>query len=98
MTRTTEEILAANKIRLRSTAVGDHHTTCPECSHLRKKKSQPCLSVTVKPDGVVWHCHHCNWSGGSKDGERPQRSVQPTRPKRPTYGDLQRRGWSAWRR
>ena len=33
--------------------VGTQRTTCPHCSHLRKKKRDPCLSVTFKPDGVV---------------------------------------------
>lgn len=97
MKRTTEEILAEFGIRLRSTASGDHHTTCPRCSHQRRKKSQPCLSVTVKADGILFHCWHCGWSGGS--GGRTMPKAQPAeRPNRPSYSDLQRRGWSAWRR
>ncbi len=95
--KTTEEVLTEHRIRLRSTALGDHHTTCPQCSHLRKKKSQPCLSVTIKPDGVVFHCHHCGWSGGGGGTDKPASKPREA-PKRPTYADLQRKGWAAWRR
>ena len=37
-------------------------TTCPKCSHDRKKKNVKCLSVNI--DKGLWKCHHCNWSGG----------------------------------
>lgn len=40
---------------------GETTTTCPQCSHTRKKKTDKCLSVNTV-DGV-WHCHHCGWSG-----------------------------------
>lgn len=36
-------------------------TTCPKCSHTRKKKSDPCLSVNVE-DGL-YRCHNCGWFG-----------------------------------
>lgn len=45
--------------------VGTQRTTCPHCSHLRKKKRDPCLSVTFKPDGMVPWCE--NLSGGWHD-------------------------------
>ena len=52
-------------INLKSYSVGDHKTTCPECSHTRRNKTDRCLSVTIESDdGVVWNCHHCGWSGG----------------------------------
>lgn len=99
MRRTTEEILAEHRIRLRSTQLGDHHTTCPQCSHRRRKKSQPCLSVTITAEAVLANCWHCGWKGGwSFDGKTtPQRAAGPARP-RQTYADLQRKGWRAWRR
>jgi twinkle protein len=51
-------------------------TTCPQCSHTRKKKSYPCLNVnTVKG---IWHCHHCGWSGGLGSGVI-NRSAPPSR-------------------
>lgn len=40
---------------------GEFYTTCPECSHTRKKKHIKCLSVNV--DKGVWHCGHCGWKG-----------------------------------
>ena len=45
---------------------GDRKTTCPQCSHLRKKKSDPCLSVNG--ESGKWHCHNCGWSG-IRDGK-----------------------------
>ena len=46
MTRESESLLGYG-IRLRSYAEGDHRTTCPECSHSRRKKSEPCLAVKI---------------------------------------------------
>lgn len=84
--------LAEHNIRIRSTSVGSHKTTCPACSSSRRKKSDPCLSVTVKADGsAVWNCHHCSFSGGAGGNEyrpvrerrvyrKPQRETSPQRP------------------
>jgi twinkle protein len=41
---------------------GEYKSTCPKCSHERKKKTQKCLSVNL--DKQIWHCAHCSWSGG----------------------------------
>lgn len=66
-------------IQLKSYSLGEHRTTCPKCSHRRKKINQKvaCLAVSIKPDCVMWFCHHCGESGGAKtDAEtnyRPQR-------------------------
>jgi twinkle protein len=51
---------------------GDRKVTCPKCSHTRNHKNDPCLSVTIQPDGesAVWMCHNCDWSGGTKPGRR----------------------------
>ena len=40
---------------------GEFQTTCPKCSHKRKKKRERCLSIN-EPKGL-FNCHHCNWSG-----------------------------------
>lgn len=40
---------------------GQVMTTCPRCSHERRKKNDKCLSVNI--DKGVWMCHHCHWSG-----------------------------------
>lgn len=67
--------LAENGIHLRDIAPGNHKTPCPACSHSRKKKTDPCLSVTIGSDGrAVWNCHHCGWAGAAGgDGYRPHR-------------------------
>ena len=45
---------------------GETRTTCPECSHTRKKKNDKCLSVNVAEG--IWHCHHCEWAGSLGNG------------------------------
>ena len=40
---------------------GGEKTTCPKCSHTRKNKKDPCLSVDI--DNGLYHCHHCGWNG-----------------------------------
>jgi len=53
--------LEALGIDLRKLKGNQINTTCPKCSHTRKKKTDPCLSVTI--DTGLYNCHHCNWSG-----------------------------------
>lgn len=36
-------------------------TTCPKCSHDRKKKNDPCLSVNFLEG--IYNCHNCGWGG-----------------------------------
>ena len=43
---------------------GQVKTKCPKCSHERKKKSDPCLSVNI--DEGIWNCHNCGWNGALK--------------------------------
>ena len=55
-------------------------TTCPQCSHTRKKSKARCLSVNTVEG--VWCCHHCDWRGTLKAGEEtksrpPKRIVKP---------------------
>ncbi len=40
---------------------GQVYTTCPKCSHDRKKKTDKCLGVNL--DKAIWHCNHCQWKG-----------------------------------
>lgn len=35
--------------------------TCPKCSHTRKKKKDPCLSVDTEKG--FYKCHNCDWHG-----------------------------------
>lgn len=46
---------------------GQIRAICPQCSHLRKKPNDPCLSVNI--DDGVWLCHNCGWNGGLKEGK-----------------------------
>jgi twinkle protein len=60
----TEKLLTVG-IRLPSYAPGSRKVTCPQCSHTRKHKSDPCLSVTVDDDAetAVWMCHKLRLEG-----------------------------------
>jgi hypothetical protein len=64
--RTAADILDNFRIWLKSTAPGRYYTTCPECSHARKRRHQklPCLGVTITSEGVKFGCNHCGWTGG----------------------------------
>ena len=73
---------------MRNWSVGNHRTSCPVCSHTRKKKKDPCLSVTVNGDGsIVFLCHHCDWSGwmgrGSERLKGKRRDFKPPKPEPP---------------
>lgn len=57
MEKSNLELLREKGIEIKRTG----KTTCPECSHTRKKKNDPCLSVNVE-DGW-FRCHNCSWSG-----------------------------------
>jgi twinkle protein len=92
------EKLIEHGIRLRHYGAGSQKITCPQCSHSRRNKADPCLSVTIDEEGAVWRCHHCPWTGavGRAVGirerpqealRRPRKRAEPVRPKqRP--GDL----------
>lgn len=55
---------------------GDVKTTCPRCSHTRRNRTDPCLSVTLDDDGgAVWQCHHCG-DVGSIPGETARRRAE----------------------
>lgn len=99
--RSVAEILAEHGIRAKR-ANGSWKTTCPQCSPRRRHKDDPCLSVTVKPDGVVWNCHHCGWSAGgyfddSRRQAQPAAKALPARAPSP-WGRLQREAGAHWAR
>lgn len=52
-------------IDLKGRKSGQFSTTCPHCSHQRKKKKDPCLSINI--DEGLYRCHHCGWKGIVKD-------------------------------
>ena len=45
---------------------GNQKTKCPRCSHARKNKTDPCLSVNI--DEGIYYCHHCGWKGSLSNG------------------------------
>lgn len=78
------EKLAEVGIRLPSYQPGDRKILCPKCSHERRHRTDPCLSVHVDPDGenATWMCHHCDWRGSTNDvlwRELPLRKQAPRR-------------------
>jgi twinkle protein len=42
----------------------DARIICPVCGPTRKKSNEKTMAVTVKPDIVLYHCHHCDEKGG----------------------------------
>jgi twinkle protein len=96
---TLAERLLEHGIRPRSYRAGGQKLLCPNCSHTRKHKSDPCLSLTIDRDGAVWNCHHCGWNGAVNEGEdcsawptrrRPAAPIKPTKaPSDPTAEVLQ---------
>ena len=48
-------------------------TTCPQCSHTRKKASYPCLNVNEEEG--AYKCWHCDWHGKLSDGRAPMRTL-----------------------
>lgn len=89
------QTLLAHGIRPRSFDVGDQKMRCPKCSHTRKNKSDPCLSLTIDSEsGGVWHCHNCGWSGNVPSrrpsfAPAPRRTRKPEPPTKPTGDGLQ---------
>ena len=53
-------------LNIRPGATGQVYTTCPLCSHTRKKAKDPCFSVNL--DDGVFHCWHCDVEGKLKTG------------------------------
>lgn len=73
--------LNASGIRLKSYSIGNHKTTCPQCSHTRKDKTDPCLSVTIGAESAVWKCHNsCGFDGGTKTGNYKKASFEAQKP------------------
>jgi twinkle protein len=101
--KSASQILSENHIVVRSFRYGNIKTKCPRCSHLRRHKADPCLSVSIKPDGVVFFCHNCSFQGGEyfeSRVERPVWSAKPhhsSRPRGGGYSGLHHAAASAWR-
>ena len=94
MRLSARERLEREGVQMRDWRPGNHRAACPKCSPGRKKKKDPCLSVTVNgDDSIVFHCHHCDWSGwmgkgsdrlkGKRRDFRPRKPEPPKPPRRP---------------
>ena len=75
---TLAERLLQFSIRLDRYTPGDRKLTCPRCSHTRRNKADPCLSVTVDDDAehAVWNCHNCGWKGTTHELDAEERKSQ----------------------
>jgi twinkle protein len=61
------------QIEVSGSRTGDKVTTCPVCSHTRKKKKDKCLSVSFTLGKAF--CHHCG-AVSFEDNERQAQSVK----------------------
>lgn len=52
-------------------------TICPKCSHTRKHKSDPCLSVDVKEG--LFNCHNCGFKGSVIEYKKKEFVKPPAR-------------------
>ena len=52
-------------IQVRHGSRGDVKVLCPKCSHTRKHRSDPCLSVNIEKG--VWNCHNCDFKGAVRE-------------------------------
>ena len=39
-------------------------TTCPMCSHTRRKSRERCLRIRPFDGWLEWECRHCGWTEG----------------------------------
>ena len=77
---------------------------CPNCSHTRKNKTDPCLSVTYTDEAVLYKCHNeCGFEGAvyyrNKFEQTKKNYKKPEPPKvvkelEPIYKYFQKRGIS----
>jgi hypothetical protein len=91
--KTASEILREYRIITQSSAIGRYYAVCPECSHKRRKKKDPCLGVTITSEGVKFGCNHCGWTGGWKyeDAVRNKCFRSEPLPAKPTSADDSKR-------
>jgi len=68
------------KIDLRGHFSGEVKTTCPQCSHTRKKSKDTCLNVNL--DEGYYKCWHCEWKGSLKMPQNEHKQqYKPIKPK-----------------
>lgn len=96
--KTTVEILRELRIDWKGNPNRNFKTTCPQCSHNRKHKDDPCLSVRVDDSGVGVKCFNCGWSDGRYFSNSDKYTIKDLK-KSPTvtYGDMLSRARMNWR-
>lgn len=68
------------EIDLKGKTSGTTKTLCPACSHTRKKKKDPCLSVNIdKGAAKCWNCGEVSWrdQGGQNTVQNKTYTVPP---------------------
>ena len=65
-------------IDIRNVKGSQGKTLCPKCSHTRKKKTDPCLSVNINEG--IWNCHNCGWNGSLKQKVYKLPEVKESKP------------------
>jgi len=58
-------------IDLKGKSSGTIKVLCPKCSHTRKNKNDPCLSVDI--DRGLFNCHNCSWHGNANEFVREKK-------------------------
>jgi len=97
--KSAAEILRELGIFYRGNPNRSFKTVCPKCSHARKHKDDPCLSVRVDSTGVGTKCFNCGWSAGKFFDSSIQKNTIKTLKKIPvvTYSDMLAKVRSNWR-
>jgi twinkle protein len=81
------ERLLEHGIRAQHYRDGSQKLLCPKCSHHRRNRKDPCLSLTITAESAVWNCHHCNWAGNERGSTAlPKTWPRKAAPVRPTRG------------
>lgn len=62
--RSVTDILNELGVKYRGSPARSFKTLCPHCSHTRKHKDDPCLSVRVDSKGVGIRCFNCSHTDG----------------------------------
>ena len=73
------------KDRLRQLGIQEQQgkQLCSKCSSDRKNSKDPCLSVSLQNDGILYNCHNCNWHGKIFYHEKNNYKKTFTRPEQP---------------
>lgn len=83
---TLRQQLKAQGIKLKSHAIGQHSTDCPQrpCQMDRAGSKPDCLQVTITSEtSAKWKCRHCVWAGkvGNQEQVASNEPPQPVLPK-----------------